>query len=351
MTDTTQPEALRIADDVDEVARTYPDMAEVSAELRRQHAENARLAALVGTQQPAPSAAAAITDTEAFQNFHRLLCARFGYVHDESDWRRDQLSLVEHIARQAQPSPAPQADSQPAPVLDMAVMQLAESVGLIGPASRVHDLHAAIQRFHDLICVNATIKAAVMAADVISGAAMPDLQDAAALLRKYRKLCQEVGRGDSAHLDRIETAAVAVQTVAARAPADSGAAGIEAAAKLLERKADDFAREHGSDDLGGLSFGRGAHADAKLEYHSTLLELAEEIRSLTPTPPAQTADSVLEDAASAGFFLQLPQRPKPEAPARTVGLDWDAYSGAQMLAYGRDCSNAAIVAAQKPGGL
>ena len=63
------------------------------------------------------------------------------------------------------------------------------------------------------------------------------------------------------------------------------------------------------------------------------------------------ADSVLEDAASAGFFLQLPQRPKPEAPAGTVGLDWDAYSGTQMLAYGRDCSNAAIVAAQKPGGL
>lgn len=62
------------------------------------------------------------------------------------------------------------------------------------------------------------------------------------------------------------------------------------------------------------------------------------------------ADSVLDDAARAGFFLQLPQRPKPEAPAGTVGLDWDAYSGAQMLAYGRDCSNAAIVATQKSGG-
>jgi hypothetical protein len=41
-------------------------------------------------------------------------------------------------------------------------MELAESVGLIGPASRTHDLHAAIQRFHDLICANATIKAAVV---------------------------------------------------------------------------------------------------------------------------------------------------------------------------------------------
>lgn len=45
MTDNTQPEALRLADEVDEVARTYPDMAEVSAELRRQHARIAELEA------------------------------------------------------------------------------------------------------------------------------------------------------------------------------------------------------------------------------------------------------------------------------------------------------------------
>jgi hypothetical protein len=55
-------------------------------------------------------------------------------------------------------------EAQPAnePVtIDLATMELAESVGLIGPASRTHDLHNAIQRFHDLICANATIKAAV----------------------------------------------------------------------------------------------------------------------------------------------------------------------------------------------
>jgi hypothetical protein len=52
-------------------------------------------------------------------------------------------------------------------------MELAESVALIGPASRTHDLHAAIQRFHDLICVNATIKAAKMAADAIRESAPP----------------------------------------------------------------------------------------------------------------------------------------------------------------------------------
>ena len=45
MTDRTHPEALLLADEVDEVARTYPDMAEVSAELRRQHARIAELEA------------------------------------------------------------------------------------------------------------------------------------------------------------------------------------------------------------------------------------------------------------------------------------------------------------------
>jgi hypothetical protein len=44
--------------------------------------------------------------------------------------------------------------------VDQTVMELAESVGLIGPASRAHDLHGAIQRFHDLIVMNASIKAA-----------------------------------------------------------------------------------------------------------------------------------------------------------------------------------------------
>jgi hypothetical protein len=33
----------------------------------------------------------------AFKNFHRLLCNRFGYVHDEVHWERDLLSLIEHI--------------------------------------------------------------------------------------------------------------------------------------------------------------------------------------------------------------------------------------------------------------
>ena len=66
------------------------------------------------------------------------------------------------------------AQSEQEPVaIDQATMELAESVGLIGPTSRTHDLHQAIQRFHDLICVNATVKAAQMAADVIRESTQP----------------------------------------------------------------------------------------------------------------------------------------------------------------------------------
>ncbi|MGY2438578.1 hypothetical protein [Pseudomonas sp. SDO52101_S400] len=36
----------------------------------------------------------------SFKNFHRSLCERFGYFHDDIDWQRDQVSLEEHIATQ-----------------------------------------------------------------------------------------------------------------------------------------------------------------------------------------------------------------------------------------------------------
>lgn len=41
---------------------------------------------------------AAEPDDHDFKNFHRQLCERFGYSHDERDWRRDQVSLIEWIA-------------------------------------------------------------------------------------------------------------------------------------------------------------------------------------------------------------------------------------------------------------
>lgn len=38
-------------------------------------------------------------DAHSFKNFHRVLCERFDYTHDEKDWRRDQVSLIEWIAK------------------------------------------------------------------------------------------------------------------------------------------------------------------------------------------------------------------------------------------------------------
>lgn len=48
-----------------------------------------------------------------FKNFHRLLCERFGYVHDEKDWKRDQLSLIEWIATHRMVEPGVTAEDDP----------------------------------------------------------------------------------------------------------------------------------------------------------------------------------------------------------------------------------------------
>lgn len=56
--------------------------------------------------------------------------------------------------------------------------------------------------------------------------------------------------------------------------------GIEAAAKLIQQKADDYAEQFGHDDMGGLSFGSGRHADVKSDHHNFMLELVDELRAL-----------------------------------------------------------------------
>jgi hypothetical protein len=98
--------------------------------------------------------------------------------------------------------------AQPAPVqqpveVDQDTMELAESVGLIGPASRTHDLHCAIQRFHDLICVNATIKAAQMATDAIREATPPAALAQSAERNKLAAWMQAQGYA-TGHGDTIE---------------------------------------------------------------------------------------------------------------------------------------------------
>jgi len=47
-----------------------------------------------------------------FKNFHRQLCERFNCVHDEKDWKRDQVSLIDWIAKEAQPKREPLTEVQ-----------------------------------------------------------------------------------------------------------------------------------------------------------------------------------------------------------------------------------------------
>ena len=93
---------------------------------------------------------------------------------------------------------------------------------------------------------------------------------------------------------RKNAAAAAVLTAAGWTWVDDGAGhweappaqavdlgpGLDAAAKLIQKKADDYAEEFGYDDMGGLSFGRGHHAEVKSDHHSFMLELVDELRAL-----------------------------------------------------------------------
>ena len=54
--------------------------------------------------------------------------------------------------------------------------------------------------------------------------------------------------------------------------------GVRAAAKLIDDKAVAYAHHFGSEDMGGLSFGKGASAEVKRDHHSNMIELAEELR-------------------------------------------------------------------------
>ena len=118
----------------------------------------------------------------------------------ESKYIGDTNWNTPHWCPVSAPTTQPAPQREPAEI-DTATMVLAESVGLIGPASRTHDLHGAIQRFHDLICANATIKAAEAisaAAPQPSPAAQGDALDAAVSTRWLTVVYRDVAAGDEA---------------------------------------------------------------------------------------------------------------------------------------------------------
>lgn len=76
-----------------------------------QGAEEA-LEALGHVRIPNPRCQARYREAAIFKNFHRSLCERFGYSHDERDYARDLVSLEEHIASQLTTSQAAEKDAR-----------------------------------------------------------------------------------------------------------------------------------------------------------------------------------------------------------------------------------------------
>lgn len=100
----------------------------------------------------------------------------------------------------------------------------------------------------------------------------------------------------------------AVLLLAERAAAAAPAGGVTPGA-YLRKKAEDYAMEYGSDDMGGLSFGSGAHAEVKMDHYNNLLELAEELDALTAAARAAEPDvdpiQAAADASSVGHLSAL----------------------------------------------
>jgi hypothetical protein len=87
-------------------------------------------------------------DTSAFKNFHRQLCERFGYVHDEKDWRRDQVSLIEWIAKRLAPA-APSVEQDERGAFDKALMAYAMEFSESIDAEKIRVAHKRVMELFE----------------------------------------------------------------------------------------------------------------------------------------------------------------------------------------------------------
>ena len=100
-------------------------------------------------------------------------------------------------------------------------------------------------------------------------------------------------------------------------------AGVEAVAAMIEKKADDYAAEFGHIDMGALSFGIGHRADIKRDHHSSLVELAEEVRTMLAAPIAQTEQNKLALHRAITHYEAALQAAFPSGSPAHVSLQWD----------------------------
>lgn len=141
------------------------------------------------------------------------------------------------------------------------------------------------------ICDQKVIEASRPAA-VAPAVGMTDLARQLEALRKKHWMHWSGLENDVAHW--------CVQALSGAALAGAAPAKPTTAGAYLRKKADDYAMEYGHNDMGGLSFGSGAHAEAKQDYHNNLLELADELDALNGAaqgaePAALIADILAQD--------------------------------------------------------
>lgn len=73
--------------------------------------------------------------------------------------------------------------------------------------------------------------------------------------------------------------------VPAQSVPDGFREGAEAAARLIDQKAELYATRFGYHDMSGLSFGQGPHAESKMDHYTGLLGLADELRAALAAAP------------------------------------------------------------------
>ena len=152
------PEALTLAGAVDHWARgdyglRGDEMRKAAAELRRLHAENERLAALVEAQQPAPSAAAdliaALEEARSAINSMKVEAETAGQGDEQmmleacetisNEGLQADMAIRAALASAPKPSSAPQTDRQPAHQWDTGYPPLPATYYLAGGVVRTWD--------------------------------------------------------------------------------------------------------------------------------------------------------------------------------------------------------------------
>lgn len=320
--------------------------ADAAAELRRLHAENECLAALVEAQQPAthvlnpaeiahvagdvsknglesniapqPAPSAAAAGNALPEGWVPLVITHEGQYPEEvaygpqilmdrlGKWLRKYFDHV--VASKAQPSPTPQADSQPAPVPTSATggdwtqpttvaLRLGDAMQLLCGGKRPPD--DMVQQWLDNTSESLQEFAASNGPAWAQGIG---LIDAAMVMVDQPTEITTIDNPDRDHEHR-----------AARAPADSvtAPAGGEVAGPSDYMLGPWFAAQHSGYStqywtikrrnpawLGGTETGmNGNFNPRRFKTEAAAQQAADDLNAAAPTTPAQAADSVLEDAA------------------------------------------------------